>query len=126
MKKQKYPELFKNQNLAISEIYDKKLLKLSDGSDNVNLYVPNNIYECANNIDYTVSIKLFILGFFRRLFFVRKNCIYLSLLFKLELVKSTLSIIALRLFIFNILIFIIRKETKEKFVSCKLLVSTRL
>jgi len=55
MQKQKYPELFKNRN---PETYDKKLLKLSNGSHSINLYVPDNIYKRANN-DLQFATELF-------------------------------------------------------------------
>lgn len=48
MQKQQYPGLFKD-NPVMTETYDKQVLELSDGLNSVKLYVPNDIYEHANN-----------------------------------------------------------------------------
>jgi hypothetical protein len=49
MQKQKYPELFSKSKSTKTETYDKKVLKLSQNSNTIQLYVSNDIYERANN-----------------------------------------------------------------------------
>lgn len=48
MQKQKYPELFKDKSTMTETSSEQKVLKLSNGSKTIKLYVSNDIYERAS------------------------------------------------------------------------------
>ncbi|KYM94335.1 Trihelix transcription factor GT-2 [Cyphomyrmex costatus] len=58
MQKQKYPALFRNKSAINDETHDKKVLKLTNGSNTIELHVSNNIFERANN-DPQFGVHLF-------------------------------------------------------------------